>query len=39
MIPKVTQFLNRTVLVSISGPFDFGACQPFKLLSIEAPGS
>ena len=38
MTPKVTQFLNRTVLVSIPGLFDGGACRPFKLLGIEAQG-
>lgn len=38
MAPKVTQFLNRTVLVSIPGLFDGGAARPFKLLGIEAHG-
>jgi hypothetical protein len=38
MMPKVTQFLNRTVLVSIPGLFDGGAARPFKLLGIEAQG-
>jgi hypothetical protein len=38
MAPKVSHFLNRTVLVSIPGLFEGGHARPFRLLDIEAQG-
>jgi hypothetical protein len=38
MTPKIGQYLNRTVLVSIPALFDDGACRAYKLLGFELQG-
>jgi hypothetical protein len=38
MTPKISQFFNRTVMVSIPALFDDGACRPFTLLGAELHG-
>jgi hypothetical protein len=38
MTPKVSHYLNRTVMVSVPALFDDGACRPFTLLGTELNG-
>jgi hypothetical protein len=38
MIPKVSRYLGRTIMVSIPALFDDGACRPFTLLGAELAG-
>ena len=38
MIPKIGQFLGKTVLVSIPALFDDGACRPYTLVGFESQG-
>ena len=38
MTPKVSQYINKTILVSIPVLFDDGRCRPFKLIGVEVPG-
>jgi hypothetical protein len=38
MTPKLTQYLNRSILVSIPVLFDDGRCRPFRLLGAEIHG-
>ncbi len=38
MTPKLSHYLNRTVLVSVPALFDDGACRPFTLLGAELHG-
>jgi hypothetical protein len=38
MTPKVSQYINKTILVSIPVLFDDGRCRPFKLIGVEISG-
>jgi hypothetical protein len=38
MVPKIGQFLNRTVFVSIPVLNGDGACRPYRLLGVELQG-
>ena len=38
MTPKISQFLGRTVLVSIPALFGDGACRPYTLVGFELQG-
>jgi hypothetical protein len=38
MTPKVSQYLNRTVMVSVPALFADGICRPFTLLGVELHG-
>jgi hypothetical protein len=38
MTPKVNQYINKTILVSIPVLFDDGRCRPFRLIGVEVPG-
>jgi len=38
MTPKVSQYINKTILVSIPSLFHDGKCRPFKLVGVEMPG-
>lgn len=38
MTPKLKQYLNRTILVSIPALFKHGKCQPCTLRFIDADG-
>jgi hypothetical protein len=38
MTPKLKQYLNRTVLVSIPSVFKHGRCHPYTLRAIEEGG-
>src|SRR5580692_12042476 len=38
MAPRLSQFLNRTILVSIPSLFVDGKCRPYKLAGIELYG-
>jgi hypothetical protein len=38
MVPKIGQFLNRTVLVSIPVLNGDCACRPYRLLGVELQG-
>jgi hypothetical protein len=38
MIPKITRYLSKTILVSIPALFQDGACRPFTLLGAELHG-
>jgi hypothetical protein len=38
MTPKVSQYINKTILVSIPVLFDDGRCRPFRLIGVEVPG-
>ena len=38
MIPKISHYLNRTVMVSVPGLFDDGVCRPFTLLGADLNG-
>jgi hypothetical protein len=38
MTPRVTQYLNKTILVSIPALFDDGACRAYKLHGAEVHG-
>jgi hypothetical protein len=38
MTPKVSQYLNKTVLVSIPALFDDGKCRAFTLVGVELHG-
>jgi hypothetical protein len=38
MTPKVSHYLNRTVMVSVPALFADGACRPFTLLGVELHG-
>jgi hypothetical protein len=38
MTPKLSQYLNKNVLVSIPALFEDGACRPFRLLGAELHG-
>jgi hypothetical protein len=38
MTPKVSQYLNKTILVSIPTLFHDGKCRPLKLIGVEVPG-
>jgi hypothetical protein len=38
MTPKLNQYLNRTIMVSIPALFKHGKCQPCTLHSVEADG-
>jgi len=36
--PRIDQFLDRTVLVSIPALFSDGACRPYRLMGFELHG-
>ena len=36
MTPKLKQYLNRTILVSIPAVFKHGKCQPCMLQAVDA---
>jgi hypothetical protein len=38
MTPKVSQYINKTILIAIPVLFDDGRCRPFKLIGVEVPG-
>jgi hypothetical protein len=38
MTPKISQYLNKTILVSIPALFDDGHCRAFTLLGVELHG-
>jgi hypothetical protein len=38
MTPKISQYLNRTVMVSVPALFADGACRPFTLVGVELHG-
>jgi hypothetical protein len=38
MVPKISQYINKTILVSIPVVFQDGRCRPFKLIGVEVPG-
>lgn len=38
MTPRLTQYLNKTILVSIPALFEDGACRAYKLLGVEVQG-
>lgn len=38
MTPKLTQYLNRQILVSIPALFEDGRCRPFRLVGAEFNG-
>lgn len=38
MTPKVSQYLNRTVMVSVPALFEDGGCRPFTLVGVELHG-
>jgi hypothetical protein len=38
MTPKLKQYLNRTILVSIPAVFKHGKCQPCMLQAVDADG-
>jgi hypothetical protein len=38
MLPTLSRYLNKTVLVAIPALFDDGACRPFTLLGVELHG-
>jgi hypothetical protein len=38
MLPTLSRYLNKTVLVAIPALFDDGACRPFTLLGAELHG-
>jgi hypothetical protein len=38
MTPKLKQYINRTIMVSIPALFKHGKCQPCTLQSVEADG-
>jgi hypothetical protein len=38
MPPRITQYLNRIVLVSIPALFEDGACRAYRLLGVEVQG-
>jgi hypothetical protein len=38
MTPRLNQYLNRTVLVSIPSLFEDGACRAYRLIGVEVQG-
>ena len=38
MTPRLTQYLNKTILVSIPSLFEDGACRAYRLLGVEVQG-
>ncbi len=38
MTPRITQYLNKTILVSIPALFQDGACRAYRLLGVEVQG-
>jgi len=38
MTPKLTQYLNKTILVSIPALFEHGSCQAYTLHGVEVHG-
>ncbi len=38
MTPRITQYLNKTVLVSIPALFEDGSCRAYQLLGAEVQG-
>jgi hypothetical protein len=38
MTPKISQYLNKTVLVAIPALFDDGKCRAFTLVGVELHG-
>jgi hypothetical protein len=38
MTPKLKQYLNRSIMISIPALFKHGKCRPYTLQSIEADG-
>jgi hypothetical protein len=38
MIPNITRYLSKTILVSIPALFQDGACRPFTLMGAELHG-
>jgi hypothetical protein len=38
MPPRITQYLNKTILVSIPSLFEDGACRAYRLLGVEVQG-
>jgi hypothetical protein len=37
-MPKITEYLNKTIFVSIPALFDDGACHAYTLLGVEVQG-
>ena len=38
MTPRITDYLNKTILVSIPALFEHGACRACRLLGVEVHG-
>jgi hypothetical protein len=38
MMNNISQYLNKTIMVSIPALFEDGKCRPFKLLSVDVVG-
>jgi hypothetical protein len=38
MLPKLAQYINKTIFISIPALFEDGACRPFTLLGAELHG-
>jgi len=38
MTPRLTQYLNKTILVSIPALFEDASCRAYKLLGVEVHG-
>jgi hypothetical protein len=38
MTPRLTQYLNKTILVAIPALFEDGSCQAYKLHGVEVHG-
>ncbi len=38
MTPQVSQYINKTILVSIPTLFHDAKCRPLKLIGVEVPG-